>query len=836
MAETSDRQLGRLESRAEVHLSGVGTLPPALEMPFKKLRLDTVVAPRTAPRGPALVRRGLLLADVLGLLIAYLIAVVATRSDMTIASGSQYAIAFLVALPIWIGGAKWLKLYDRDEQQPGHSTIDDLGRIFQLVTIGTWLWVLVMWFFTPRSETATALCFWVAATGFITLTRVAARTAVRHHPAFLQNTIIVGAGEVGQLVGRKLVQHPECNIRVVGFVDADPKRMRGDLDQLPILGSPNEIVEIVRDNNIHRVIVAFSNDRHDLLVKLVRSLRDLDVHIDLVPRLFEAVGPVVEVHVVEGLPLVGLPPARPSQFGRLMKRVMDLVAAALLLVLVSPLFAFIAWRVRRDSTGPVFFRQERLGEGQKPFRVLKFRTMAHGTDEAPHREYVRRIMDTAALPGENNLYKLERKQDVTRVGAWLRRTSLDELPQLINILRGEMSLVGPRPCLAYETDLFEAHHFDRFLVPAGMTGLWQVEARAHSTLKEALDLDAAYARNRSLRLDLWSDRAHTTVAPPWQGDGLTAPGSETVKIGIVGLGYWGPNLARNVGNFHRSELSWLCDRSEPALSEAATRHPGVRTTTSYEEMLADDELDAVAIVTPVATHYDLAVAALDAGKHVLIEKPLAASSRSAADLVARAEQAGLVLLPGHTFLYSPPVTKIKELLDAGDLGELYFISMSRVNLGLHQSDVSVIWDLAPHDFSILGYWLGDMPDEISAVMRSCVLPDLPDVAFMNMRYRSGTIAHLELSWLSPVKLRRTVIVGSRKMLIYDDTSIEPIRIFDSGAEIPPRRRSASSGSRTEPATSSPRRSTPPSRSRSRSRISARRSSMESGPVRRPRSG
>ncbi len=513
MAESSDRQLGGLESRAEVYSSGVGALPTTLEMPFtsaSELRLETVVEARAAQQGPALVRRALLLADVIGFLIAYLIAVIATRSDTTIVAGTGYVVAFLVALPIWVGGAKWYGLYDRDEQQPGHSTIDDVGSIFQLVTIGTWVWVVGMWLFTPASEIPTALAFWVAATAAITGMRVAARVAVRHHPAYVQNTIIVGAGEVGQLVARKLVQHPECNIRVLGFVDADPKRMRGDLDQ-PILGTPNEIVDIVRRNNVHRVIVAFSNDRHDRLVNLVRSLRDLDVHIDLVPRLFEAVGPVVEVHVVEGLPLVGLPPLRPSAFGRLVKRSMDVTAAGLLLALTSPLFAFIALRIRRDSAGPVFFRQQRLGEGQQPFTLLKFRTMADGTDEAPHREYVRHIMDTAALPGENNLYKLERKQDVTRVGTWLRRTSLDELPQLINVLRGQMSLVGPRPCLAYETDLFEAHHFDRFLVPAGMTGLWQVEARAHSTMKEALDLDAAYARNRSLRLDLWL-MLHTPLA------------------------------------------------------------------------------------------------------------------------------------------------------------------------------------------------------------------------------------------------------------------------------------------------------------------------------------
>jgi predicted dehydrogenase len=221
-----------------------------------------------------------------------------------------------------------------------------------------------------------------------------------------------------------------------------------------------------------------------------------------------------------------------------------------------------------------------------------------------------------------------------------------------------------------------------------------------------------------------------------------------------------------------------------ALRSAGRRYSGTATTASVETMLADPELDAVAIVTPVSTHYDLAVAALEAGKHVLIEKPLAASLAQALDLVRRAEKAGLVLLPGHTFLYSPPVTKIKELLDSGALGEIYFISMSRVNLGLHQPDVSVVWDLAPHDFSILSFWLGQLPAEISAMTRSCIFPNTPDVAFVNMRYDSGAIVHLELSWLSPVKLRRTVIVGSRKMLVYDDVSNEPIRIFDSGAELP----------------------------------------------------
>ena len=256
------------------------------------------------------------------------------------------------------------------------------------------------------------------------------------------------------------------------------------------------------------------------------------------------------------------------------------------------------------------------------------------------------------------------------------------------------------------------------------------------------------------------------------------------RIGVVGLGYWGPNIARNVAENPRAELAWLCDRSSEELATAAARHPQARTTTSYEELLEDPELDAVAIVTPVSTHYDLASAALEAGKHVLVEKPLAASSAEAARLIELAAQRSRVLLPGHTFLYSPPVVKVKELLDAGALGDIYFISLSRVNLGLHQPDVSVVWDLAPHDLSILNFWLGAMPTEVSALSRSCVLPSSPDVAFVNLRFGEGTIAHLELSWLSPVKLRRTSIVGSEKMVIYADTSNEPIRVFDAGAELP----------------------------------------------------
>ena len=257
-----------------------------------------------------------------------------------------------------------------------------------------------------------------------------------------------------------------------------------------------------------------------------------------------------------------------------------------------------------------------------------------------------------------------------------------------------------------------------------------------------------------------------------------------VRVGVVGLGYWGPNLVRNLHDVDGAELAWVCDLSEDRLAPVARRYPAVRRTTRYEELLADDGLDAVAIATPVSTHASLAERALRAGKHVFVEKPLAASSEEAELLVRLAAEEDLVLMPGHTFLYSPPVNAIRELIESGELGEIYFITASRVNLGLHQSDVSVVWDLGPHDFSMLRYWLGESPVRVAAMSRGCVIPGSPDVAFVNLEFPAGTVAHVELSWLAPSKLRRTAIVGSEKMVVYDDTSSEPVRVFDSGVDLP----------------------------------------------------
>lgn len=270
-------------------------------------------------------------------------------------------------------------------------------------------------------------------------------------------------------------------------------------------------------------------------------------------------------------------------------------------------------------------------------------------------------------------------------------------------------------------------------------------------------------------------------------------------VALIGHGYWGPNLLRNYMELPGAELKWVCDQRLEALEKACARYPAVHPTREYDQVLADDAVEAVLIATPISTHHALARAALEAGKHVFVEKPITASATEAAELVSLARRLGLTLMVGHTFVYSPPVRKVKQIIDSGELGEIRFVASQRVNLGLHQKDVSVLWDLATHDLSILDFWLGDgyrgrslpgaqrpAPDGVvaaSVIGRACVRPSIPDVAFVNLRFRSGIVAHAHVSWLSPVKLRRTVVVGSRKMVVYDDTNPdEKVRLYDHGVD------------------------------------------------------
>jgi predicted dehydrogenase len=255
-----------------------------------------------------------------------------------------------------------------------------------------------------------------------------------------------------------------------------------------------------------------------------------------------------------------------------------------------------------------------------------------------------------------------------------------------------------------------------------------------------------------------------------------------VNLAVVGLGYWGPNILRNAWELEDVRVGVMCDRDEDALARQARRYPASRMVKDFDEVLADDSVHAVCIVTPISTHYEMGMAALEAGKHVFIEKPLASTVKECEDLIDLAAEKNLVLMPGHTFLYSPPVIATKERLDSGEIGKLYFGTSSRVNLGIHQRDVSVVRDLAPHDFSILLYWLG-RPSFLRGIARDTIVPGTFDVAFIDVGYENGALVHLELSWLAPTKLRRTVLVGSEKMIVYEDTNPEQVRVFDRGVEV-----------------------------------------------------
>lgn len=452
-----------------------------------------------------LMRRSLFVADVLGVALAFMVAEAlfgshGTQDSFNLASE---ILLFVPAVPMWLTGAKLFGLYDRDEERADNSTTDEFVRVFLLSTVAVFLLIegahLTGLAHPDLLKVAT---FWAFAIVLVGLTRITARSMARRSLAYVQNTIVVGAGDIGQLVARKLLHHREYGLNVIGFVDDQPKEQRPDLDDLTILGHPDELREIVGAYSVDRVIFAFSNDGHATSLELIRSLRDSGVQVDIVPRLFEIIGPKIEVHAVEGIPLIGLPPVRVPRSSQALKRAIDLAGAALGLALTAPLMVVIACLIRLDSPGPVFFRQRRLGKDMQEFTLLKFRTMRTDVDDAPHREFIAATAGSATAARSNGLFKLDRDDAVTRVGRWLRKISLDELPQLFNVLLGDMSLVGPRPCLPYETEHFAPHHFERFLVPAGLTGLWQVHARAHSTFGEALDLDVLYVRSWSVGLDL----------------------------------------------------------------------------------------------------------------------------------------------------------------------------------------------------------------------------------------------------------------------------------------------------------------------------------------------
>ncbi len=452
-----------------------------------------------------LVRRALATADVLGLAVAFVLAVWLFGGDSSMAIADRIdprteTLLFLITLPGWIVLAKLYGLYDRDEERTDYSTADDFGGVFHMITVGVWLLFAGAWLTNLADPQLDKLVgFWGLAILLVCTLRAPARAYCHRQVAYLQNTVIVGAGDVGQLIAKKYLQHPEYGINLVGFVDAEPRERRPDLGHLTLLGSPDELPSLIRTFDVERVVIAFSNDRHDELLTLMRALKDHDVQIDVVPRLFELVGSGVQLHSVEGIPLLGLAPPRLPRSSGLLKRTMDLAMTIPGLILISPLLAAIAVAIKLDSRGPVFFRQVRMG-ARGTFRIWKFRTMV--VDADARKDRVAHLNKHLAPGSDPRMFKIENDPRVTRVGRVLRRFSIDELPQLWNVVRGEMSLVGPRPLILEE----DAHVTDwaqrRLDLKPGITGLWQVLGRDGIPFEEMVKLDYLYVTSWSLGGDI----------------------------------------------------------------------------------------------------------------------------------------------------------------------------------------------------------------------------------------------------------------------------------------------------------------------------------------------
>jgi exopolysaccharide biosynthesis polyprenyl glycosylphosphotransferase len=474
-------------------------LPTPLDLPDLGLVADAATLPKR--RRGRLIRRRLLVADLVALMLAFLFAELLfgeARAVGVLGAPLEYGI-FLLTLPVWIVAAKSYGLYDRDEERVDHSTVDDIVDVFHLVTVGAWV-LFVFFRLTSLADPTIPkfTTFWAMAFLLVCVGRVAARSYVRRQIDYLQNTVIVGAGQVGQMVAAKLRRHPEYGLNLVGFVDSHPPALRPEVQDVALLGGPENLPALLKTLDVERVVIAFSAESHEQTLALVRSLVKCDVQIAVVPRLYELVGPSAGFHTVEGVPMIGLTPPELSRSSMRLKRMLDFTLAAVGLLALTPVLALVALLIKLDSRGPVIFMQCRRSVHDGTFRILKFRTMVDGADALKH-ELAHLNMNGNDGP---RLFKIQQDPRVTRVGRVLRKYSLDELPQLFNVLSGKMSLVGPRPLILEEDSLVDDWGRRRLDLKPGMTGLWQVLGGSNIAFEEMLQLDYLYTTTWSLGNDL----------------------------------------------------------------------------------------------------------------------------------------------------------------------------------------------------------------------------------------------------------------------------------------------------------------------------------------------
>jgi exopolysaccharide biosynthesis polyprenyl glycosylphosphotransferase len=473
-----------------------------------------------------IVRRSLLAADALAVTLALLVEAVAFPAQ----SRDVAHLALLLAYaPLTICIARAHGLDARDQRRADHTTADDLVGILQAVTLSSWLMLTVaIASGVGLGDARPPIVTWGTTILLMTVLRATARTGRRRRESYVQNTVIVGAGEIGQVVADKLLRNPQFGCRLVGFIDANPRGRPQTLMDIPMLGGLERLSEVIRDLSIERVMIAFSEDSQLSTLEVLRSVAGHSVHVDIVPRLFEVLGPRANMHALEGLPLIGIPPrlAAPLMSGA--KRIIDLVAATVALAVLWPILVVIALRIKLDSPGPALYWSVRIGRNGRPFDVCKFRTMnsedcrGERYGAATAEAHFAQMMSDTALGGEfEQTRKFRQDSRVTRFGARLRRSYLDELPQLWNVMRGDLSLVGPRPITAEEFVQFEVNRHPVAAEPVGVlcrhrlpgywelgamrpgvTGYWQITGGSEVGYDERLRLDLLYAADWSLKLDL----------------------------------------------------------------------------------------------------------------------------------------------------------------------------------------------------------------------------------------------------------------------------------------------------------------------------------------------
>jgi exopolysaccharide biosynthesis polyprenyl glycosylphosphotransferase len=493
-AKTDTGANGRPAEEA-VHPKGGGAVEAPKPSRFQPARLRTFELDWPIQVGAALTTRdsvrrwALALADVVALAAAYGVVLLAASP----VSGFR-PVAVAAILPAWVALNKVLGLYDRDASLIHKSTLDELPGLAQSLAFGIGLLLLLAPVLpVPEMNRGEIAIFLAAAAVLVPCSRAFARTLVRRTYA-PERCVIIGSGLVARLVARKIAAHSEFGVEVLGLVDVPSPDREPDDSDIRHLGSLDEFEEICRRHQIERVVIAFSSLSHEALLDVIRKSKNLDMKITVVPRLFEVIGHAVEIDQLEGMTLMGLRGLSRTRSSLALKRAIDVAGATAGLVLLSPVLLAIALAVKLTSRGPMLFKQHRIGKGNQPFLMLKFRTMVDGAEEL--KESLMHLNEA-----DGPMFKIADDPRITRVGRLLRRTSLDELPQLWNVLRGEMSLVGPRPLVPSENDHVIGWHRARLELTPGLTGPWQVLGRTAIPFQEMVKLDYLYVSDWSL----WND-------------------------------------------------------------------------------------------------------------------------------------------------------------------------------------------------------------------------------------------------------------------------------------------------------------------------------------------